>query len=330
MPKVHPFQEESFMTTRPLAPLRRKTILTAPTRGGDPFPKPDADGFFHIRAKKYKPVKLKRFRPKRRLKGNEDIEQQIKDKIDIMSEYSPAYSMVGSMRQALTGQSCLPKRMLSKIIETPQIIFDVQTNYGNIVVQSQERTAETNPIVYEALEVMGVDESTIITESFNKYSLGVITEGLKQNDDVIRKTQELLEVLQEYLNEFEMDEEGLSKENIELIKYITPRKNFMKTIYDDSRKYVHAYSEMKKLFEKESTTGTFPRNYRYNGVVMYWNNISESYKLTQVVPQYFKNYDIKHKTSKHEEYRQHLRDISKKYKKTSLRYTLDGFDYLAS
>ena len=155
----------------------------------------------------------------------------------------------------------------------------------------------------------------------------IITEGLKQSPLVMSKSHELLQVLQEYIDEFEMDDEGLSDDDVQLIKYVTPRKNLMKMLYDDGQKYVHAYNEMKKIFEKESTTGTFPRLYRYNGVSLHWNNISESYKMGPTVINYFKDYDIEHKTKKLEQFRTHLREISYRHNKTTIIYRLDGFDY---
>jgi len=323
MPRVSPapFSPEPFggeetpMLSQPFPP-RSRTMLTRPIRGGNPFPS--------IPPKKL--VGLRRTRPKRTLKGNEDVQKLLETQMDMMETNYPYYAMVGSLRGALTGQSCIPKKHFEEEMKTDYILINKETNYGNIVLKSIPSVSENNSSIREALDNMNIEEGHIMKEELKKqrYTIQVNTGVLKMSNPVIRKTDELLLEFQSVIDGFEIDE-GDDTENI--IRYITSRKYFMKKLWEQSREYFSAYNKCKGIFERASTIGSFPRLYMYKGICLDWADITEKTVLKSCVLNYLHDCDKRDNTKMFIQYKAELKKISVKNNKRQPFYTLDGFDY---
>ena len=313
-------EETIPMISQPFPP-RHRTMLSRPTRSDNPFPA------ITKKKKKTRTPCLKRKRPKRTLKGNENIAEMINKQIDIMESKFPYYSMVKVCRSALTGQSCVPKKHFEEKMETHHILINQETNYGTIVAKSIPWVSDRNSYIREALDNMGILESDIIQEELRKQRsfLQVDTSALKMSRPALMKTDELLEELQSVIDCCDIDEDDGTKN---IIRYITSRIYLMKKIWDQSREYLSAYNRCKDIFERASTIGSFPRLYMHKGVCLGWADITEKSTLKGNVTNYFNDYDEKYNTKLHSQFRAELKKISAKYNKRRLLYTLDGYDYI--
>ena len=275
---------------------------------------------------------LPRTRPKRTLKGNEHTAKMLDKQIDVMIENYASYSMVGSLRQQLTGQSCLPKKHFEEQMINKKILIYVKTNYGTILLKSNEHVSENNTNIREALDHLNIEESDIIKEERikHRFTIQVDTSALRVSESVVKEKDELIKELQTLIDEFEIYEDDDEKN---MVTYITPRKYFMKKIWEESRLYLAAYNKCKDIFKRASSdddgcVGTFPRLYEYKGVILNWEDITEKSSLKDMVHSYMEDFDKRHNGTRQLQYKQELEKISIKNNTRKLVYTLDGYDYI--
>ena len=101
----------------------------------------------------------------------------------------------------------------------------------------------------------------------------------------------------------------------------------MEELQYDAQQYNIYYNMLKELFEKESTEGTFPRNYEYKGITLNWNRINISSNLYINTKNYFLDEDLKNQTNlmgTFENEMNKLREAENKYK---IKMFIDDEDY---
>lgn len=260
-------------------------------------------------------------------KLNDEIINILNKNIDEMNEYFPAHSFYCQLTLYLTGQSCSIKKYFSEEMNDSKLLLNEQTNYGDISVRSIIQISSCNSNVITALKELGFDPNKL--EEYEKVLKNRIvcdTSGIKSNQKVIEKKNEYLDILKEAINECNVNVNVNEREVI--IKQIAARKHLLKHLYPYKSKYVKSYNKVKKEFNDACIKGNFPRNYEYNGVMLYWEEPYVNLSYIQKINMILQDYDLENNTVKFEEFKLKIQEISFKNPKYTLRYTLDDYDYI--
>ena len=271
-----------------------------------------------------KPIKFViKKRVNRTLEGQEDIQTQLNKHIDRMHECTSHYSFALELRSSLTGQASFPKKYI-RDLENPSP-FSTDTNLGTISFIPGIMISQRKAHIEDILEKMQI----ILPEDQNEYGMTYILKSEKTkmflNSKVLDEKKELIEQLGQTLATMEIKTDGLDEEQIKLVRFVTGRKHMLKLVYKKAKQFVSNFNNLKKIFRKHSTTGTFPRIYHYRDVYLYWgeglNTISYSaYKHLHLL-------DEENGTALFEEFQKRLKDIGIAENKFKYDINLDNFDY---
>ena len=269
-----------------------------------------------------KPIKFViKKRVNRTLEGQEDIKHKIDTEIDGMYKYAAAYSFYSSLRCQITGTGSCPKKYI-KQIENP-ISITADTSYGTIALLPNLLNSGRNADVKKALEMLGVDIPE--KEYYAKYILKVHTNEMRLSPEVRSQKLLLANEFKKIIEQMEIQSNALESDELELLKFVAVRKEMMRRIFFDSRKYFSHYNSCKSIFEKESTVGTFPRIYEYRKIRLFWNEGVGS--ISNTVKSYLSKIDKEEESDLLVQYNQIITDISYENKNYTFEITLDGFDY---
>jgi hypothetical protein len=281
-----------------------------------------------------------KFPPKKRcLDGkNSEIKKKLDSYVDKMYEYKPAHSYHASIRLRLSGANSGIKSFFETHLETNDngaIIFEVPTNYGTITLQKNRNMNCSNAcMVKESLELMciDVDKFTTSKKFMTKSKIVANADEIKLSTEFIEKTGDYNTRFEQYKNEcviFEHEEsDPMSDEMKRIVNLISSTKNFMGELQNDARQYNIYYNKLKDDFKKESTIGTFPRNYEYRGITLNWNRVDISHgSMYSITKNYFSDEDFKNQTNLMGEFENQMNKLRKAQNKYKMNIFIDDEEY---
>ena len=286
-------------------------------------------------------IKKKKHNKKlRKLEGNEKIAKELNNCIDKMIETRAAVITNLKTRHELTGQSSDTRKHFKEDIEkqaksdkySDSPLLDIMSNYGTLTVLTKRNlTCTSKSMVNSALSSLRVEYEAEIDLGNIKNKLCVDTDELKIKEIVMKRVDEY----NKYLNKLKVDcvlypdTDGKTpdEESVAIIKKIASLKAFQKYLYEEKNKYLAYYNRMKDIFEKESTTGTFPRFYSYEGVTLTWDDICVKENYYQKVKRYLENKDLEDDEQLFDKFEKQMNKLRKEQNKYTIKILLDGYDY---
>ena len=262
-------------------------------------------------------------RVNRTLEGQEDIQIQLNKHIDRMYECASHYSFALEMRSSLTGQASFPKKYI-RGLENPSP-FSTDTNLGTISFVPKIMISQNKSDIEDVLEKMQI----ILPEDQDEYGMTYILKSEKTkmllSSKVLDEKKELIEQLGQILTSMDIKKDGLDEKQIKLVKFVTARKHMLKVVYKKAKQFVSSFNNLKKIFRKHSTTGTFPRIYQYRDVYLYWGEGVDAISMSAY--KHLTLLDEENGTSLFAEFRSRLKDICRAENKFKYDINLDNFDY---
>jgi len=275
---------------------------------------------------------------KRSLDGkNSEIKKKLDSYVDKMYEYKPAHSYHAQIRLRLSGVNCGIKSFFETQLESNEYgseLLRAQTNYGTVtVLKNRNMNCSNGSMVKKALEEMSIDSDNLITSKkfIKKHIIIANTDEIKSSTEFIEKTEYYNKRFEQHKEEcqiFEDEEmEQMSDEIERILKLISATKNFMGELQYDAKQYNNYYNMLKDDFKKESTIGTFPRNYEYKGITLNWNRIDISSNLYIHVKNYFLDEDFKNQTNLMGTFENQMNKLRKAQNKYKMKMFIDDEDY---
>ncbi len=321
-----------FRRNNGVAPIQSKKSLTERSIAPKPPLRTSVDPFPTIATKKADikgPLIKKKI--KRSIEANsmnESIHKRMCSYVDEMYEHKAAQLQMCSLRQAISGQSCPPRKYFDSLKISGQT-FDIlvaDTNYGTISIDQINHWAVTNISRDYALSKMKINDNDILSIWVKKHKLLVETGQLKIT--VIPQLKILQDNLQEYIDNFELIEpEKYTVKQRNIIRWIASRQYQKQIIMHDASQYITAYNKLKLLFSNHSTLGSFPRRWNYKGVSLCWDISNMSATASQRTAWYLQELDFKNGGILRETYKNHIIAYNLEIGKHSFRYLVDGNDY---
>ncbi len=214
-------------------------------------------------------VRPNKFRTKVRDKNtpeNMAITEQMNQCVERMIQYK-AYNMkCGSLRSTIVNVHGIYRKHARKMLQTRET-YEVDTNFGMLYFKKSVSMSTRNEFIDEIVEALGIDEDMISSEMKSKYFIRLDANALKLNETVLDKTEELNNDVA--LSYSRMESDG----NDETEKFIAMAICWIRDHHKEHKLYLKAYNELKKLFNKHSTEGSYPRTYSYKGVTMVWESL---------------------------------------------------------
>jgi len=280
-------------------------------------------------------LKYRDTRKKRSLKGKNIEHKKLMDSyVDEMIKFKAANSYHTSIKLRLSGSKSGVKAFFEKTLETNDngaIILDAPTNYGTATLQKNKNMNGASQImIKEALEKMNIDIDKFITskEFMKKHKLIVNTDELKCTTEFDEKTKEYTTRFERCKQECEIfEDDEMSDEMIRIIKLIAATKHLMGELQVDARQYNIYYNLLKEKFKKESTKGTFPRNYEYKGITLNWNCINIASGLYGHIKDHFMCKDFENETNLLDEFNNQMNKLRREQKKYKMNIFIDNEEY---
>ena len=269
----------------------------------------------------------------RSLENNLEVEEKIKEHIDVLYETYAAHSFVSSMRQFITKHKFKfdNQEKDAEVLKEDkhQIIFSCETNYGRVdITKSVKRMASGNGLATDALHRIGLlEEMDTNCKFYVKHQLKIFNNAIALDEEVREEEKQLLHFLQTTIDDCTFENEHLSKEETSIVKLMAARLSVAKTIYEQKQKYVHVYNKLRQLLTKECMHGTFPLTYCYRNVLFAWDSILMGMPYPKKVYEFIIAYDIKNNTTKINDFKQAIMDICAETKQYQLTALFDDIDY---
>ena len=255
------------------------------------------------------------------------LDTHMKNMVDILYKLKPAYSQMGVLRQALSGQSSFPRKYLDTIKGSSEgDLLCAKTNYGSVCMSMVVAFSVTVSASEYALEQMGIDEDLIEDCWETKHKLCIEMGQMKM--DVLDEMEPFNKQLQDFIDNFKLFEsEKYTEEERNVIRWVACRQYQKQIVYKKASKYVNIYNKLKQLFATISTTGNFPRRWRYRGFSMGWDKCGFAMGYGQRTRWFLLGKDAKEGTTLSQTYQNNLIKYNKTIEKYTYRYCIDGFDY---
>ena len=272
----------------------------------------------------------------RSLVGNEKVEKKINGHIDKMFECRAAKYCIQKSRVKITGQSCISRKHFESKIQTlikeggvvhGRLLADCRTNYGNVTVHAvRNMCATSKPMVNEALAMIGEEYDIEFDVGEVCAKLQVDTDVMMLDKSVSEEVDQLNLKLKTILEECELLS-GQESGDVKILKQCASIKVFHKSLVDKSNECNFHSSAMRSIFEKASTTGSFPRHYSYRGIILYWEDICNKETDYQKVVRHLQNQDCEEGTTLYEEFESKMNQLRVAQNKYTIQVCLDGHDY---
>ena len=323
-PKTNPGRHGSVA---PLVQVQPKPVMPRP-----PVPKvPTRDRVDPFAIKlKLVPGPLVPTNKIRAIKGsptNIRVDTRMKDWVDKLYTLLPSYRQIASLRQALSGQSSFPRKHLDTIKGSSESdLLSAKTNYGSVCMSQVFTSCPTSLSMEYALEQMGIDEDDIEDCWETKHKLCVETGQMKM--DVLDEMEPFNKQLQDLIDNFKLFEsEKYTEEERNLIRWVACRQYQKQILQKKAAQYIKTFNKLKELFANHSTTGNFPRRWRYRGVSMGWDKCGSGMGFAQRARWYLMGKDTKEGATLYQTFQNNLIKYNKTIEKYTYRYCIDGFDY---
>jgi hypothetical protein len=277
--------------------------------------------------------KLKHNGKIRTLQGNEEIENLIKEHIDKIFNLMPYIQIITNIIQELKGKSSACKKFLKDKLDEGQKIFNVETNYGTVSINSNIAICTSVTVVNQAIEEMKIPLN-IMQEQLRKVKLNnrIIfdSNAAKFCEDNLPLRQELGEQMIQIQKECEVfcEEGEYTNEELYYIKLIASRQEFVRSIWDKKREFTTTMTSLRAITRDAIFNGNFPLNYWYREYNICVQGSETGVRPEQIVYDYLQYIDKTEGTNKYEQYKIITHRINIKNKKYRLEYHLNDMDYI--